>query len=342
LQVVQGQLYLAEKTWNHGLRYADGKLEGKQSLLACTIYSGLGLLYYEWNRLDIAKQHLLSALNIAQRGGLIEIILESSISLGRLLIQQGEHQAGLKMLYDLEPIILAREKTKHAIRAKAYITLWEYMQGNRDHFYNWMRTRQLSLDDTPEYINESEYWILSRLMIREGGREEVLKLLQRIEEAGRTNGRVMTEIKALVLRAGLLERYGETAKALVPLQRALTLAEPGGFIRTFIEASSYMFGLLNKYAARSPQSEYVRRLLSEFEGFAMQQSMVPTLVEPLSNRELEVLQLIAARLSSREIAVELNISVNTARTHIRNIYGKMDVHSHQEVALRAETLGLIH
>lgn len=341
LQVVQGQLYLAERTWNQALKHADERLDGKQSLIACTVYAGLGWLHYEWNNLDTAKNHLLTALELAKRGGIMEITLEGNISLARLMYQQGEGEAAIHLLHDLEPIIQTRAETKHAIRAKAYLAIWEYFLGNHEYFYNWVHTRQLSPDDKPVYSRESEYFILSRVMILEGRIEEVLRLLQRLQESGRASGRVLTEIKSLVLQAVALEQQGETAKAFILLERALSLAEPGGFVRTFIEASNFMFGLLNKYAARSPRQDYLNRLLSAYDGIVVQTSKVQSLVDPLSERELEVLRLVAARLSSREIANELNISINTARTHIKNIYSKLDAHNHSEAAIRAQAMGLL-
>lgn len=338
LQVVQGQLHLAKRTWDQALKYAEGQDETLP--IICLIHSGLGNLHYEWNQLKIAKKHLLTAIELAKYGGMIETLLESTILLAQMTYIQDEREAALDMLHNIEPLIQTRTETKHAIRTKAYIAYWEYLEGNRDYFYNWVHNRHLNINDQPQYIREFEYFILSRVMIQENKFGDALKLLKRIQESGHVNGCVISEIQSLVLQAVTLEQQGETAKAFIVLEEALTMTTPGGFKRTFIESSGAMVDLLCKYLARNPQQVYVRQLLSAMSGNLAEDPKLFSSIEPLSEREIQILHLIASRLTSREIANELNISINTARTHIKNIYGKLDVHDRSEAAMRAEAMGL--
>jgi LuxR family maltose regulon positive regulatory protein len=135
---------------------------------------------------------------------------------------------------------------------------------------------------------------------------------------------------------------------MVPLESALTLAEPGGFIRIFVDKGPPMARLLYKAASRGIAPDYARRLLSEFPvaepeqtGLSKTQALRHELIEPLSERELEVLQLIAAGLTNPEIASRLFLALNTVKVHTRNIYGKLGVNSRTQAVARARAWGIL-
>jgi LuxR family maltose regulon positive regulatory protein len=135
---------------------------------------------------------------------------------------------------------------------------------------------------------------------------------------------------------------------MVALERALTLAEPGGFIRVFVDEGPPMARLLNKAATHGIAPEYTRRLLAAFPvaeseqtGSSKTQPPKSELIESLSERELEVLQLIAAGLTNPEIASSLFLALNTVKAHTRNIYGKLGVHSRTQAVARARALGIL-
>jgi LuxR family maltose regulon positive regulatory protein len=169
-------------------------------------------------------------------------------------------------------------------------------------------------------------------------------------EAAKAMGRT---IETLVLQAVAFQAQGEGEQSLNTLERALSLAEPEGYVRTFIEEGALMAALLRIALARGLAPAYVTRLLAAFgteeqEDAVTEERPPPTLapsvsplLEPLSERELEVLRLLKTSLSSTGIAQELFISVSTVRSHIKNIYGKLDVHSRYEAVARAEQLNLL-
>jgi LuxR family maltose regulon positive regulatory protein len=132
---------------------------------------------------------------------------------------------------------------------------------------------------------------------------------------------------------------------MVPLERALTLAEPGGLCRIFVDEGPPMARLLDQAVTRGTAVEYARRLLAAFPVAASQISPRPAagaeLLEPLSDRELEVLRLIAEGHTNREIASRLYLSLNTIKAHTRNIYGKLDAHSRTQAVARARALGVL-
>jgi len=153
-------------------------------------------------------------------------------------------------------------------------------------------------------------------------------------------------ISILILQALILQSQGEHDQALATLERALSLAEPEGYVRAFVGAGAPMGELLRQAAARGIRLDYVRKLLAALnsEPAAERRTSrlgLSALTEPLSERELEVLRLLATHLSSVEVARELVVSVNTARSHIKKIYGKLDVHTRADAVRRAEKLGLL-
>ena len=160
-------------------------------------------------------------------------------------------------------------------------------------------------------------------------------------------------IVILPLLALAFKKQGRVDDALSTLERAVDLAEPGGWIQPFLEIGPPIAGLLNQLRSRGVAREYVSRILSAFPEGAVETAPelpstaagdrppTPALVEPLTNREREILRLLATSLSAGEIAAELVVSVATVHTHSKNIYGKLDVHSRIQAVERAQELGLI-
>jgi LuxR family maltose regulon positive regulatory protein len=156
-------------------------------------------------------------------------------------------------------------------------------------------------------------------------------------------------IEVLALKALALQTLGDAEQALFVLQNALSLTEPEGYIRLFVDEGIPMAALLNKAAARGIAPDYANQLLAAF-GAGEHEIAPPPLppsppsplpLEPLSDRELEVLRWLSTDLSAPEIAAELLVSANTVRTHIKHIYSKLDAHSRYEAVERAKELNLL-
>jgi LuxR family maltose regulon positive regulatory protein len=152
----------------------------------------------------------------------------------------------------------------------------------------------------------------------------------------------------LASRALLLQAQGDTKRALSTLARALRLAEPEGYVRTFVDEGAPMARLLYQAADRGIAPEYVGRLLAAFEleegEHAVQEASQPpagTMVEPLTDREIEVLELVAEGLTNREVAQRLVLSVSTVKVHTYNIYTKLDVHNRTQAVSKARALGIL-
>jgi LuxR family maltose regulon positive regulatory protein len=188
----------------------------------------------------------------------------------------------------------------------------------------------------------------ARVHLAQGDTSAALAVLrplrQRVEAKGWEDGR----LKVMVLQAVALHAHGDKEQAVQLLGDALVLAEPGGFIRTFVDEGPPMARLLYEALSRGIAPDYIRRLLAAFtdaepEKTNLSKSQAPEseLVEPLSERELEVLQLIAEGLTNQEIASRLFLSQNTVKVHTRNIYGKLGAHHRADAVARARALGIL-
>ena len=175
-----------------------------------------------------------------------------------------------------------------------------------------------------------------------------IRLLERLLKAAEEGGRIGSLIEIMVLQALAHEVQANTPAALAALERALTLAEPEGYLRVFVDEGLPMAHLLYEALAREIALDYVRRLLAAFpeaeeEPSASSQITAVTseLVEPLSEREIEVLQLIADGFTNPEIASRLYLSLNTIKVHSRNIYGKLDVNNRTQAVNKGRALGIL-
>jgi LuxR family maltose regulon positive regulatory protein len=202
-------------------------------------------------------------------------------------------------------------------------------------------------------MKEKEYMALARILIAQERLAETAGLLQRLLKATEAGGRTSRVIEVLLLQALAFQAGDDTARAMTALERALDLAELEGFIRVFVDEGPPMAGLLYKALKRGIAPDYVRRLLAAFPLAQAETAVEPEKtapssripqsewIEPLSEREFEVLQLIAEGLTNQEIATRLFLSVNTVKVHGRNIYGKLGAHNRTEAVARARALGVL-
>jgi len=212
----------------------------------------------------------------------------------------------------------------------------------------WMQERGLDVDGEPNLQHEREYMVLARLRMAQGRLDEATRLLEWLLQAAEADGRLTQEIEILILQALVLEAGGDTAGATATLEQALVLAEPGGYIRIFLDEGPPMAHLLYEAVKRNISPDYTSRLLAAFPvaqpeqaGPSKTQAPQSELVEPLSERELEVLQLIAEGLTNQEISSRLFLSLNTVKVHTRNIYSKLGAHSRTQAVARAGALGIL-
>ncbi len=225
-------------------------------------------------------------------------------------------------------------------------------QGGLAEALDWARDHDLSADDDLSYIREYEHLTLARILLRQHAAERsqpalrtAYGLLERLGVAAEDGGRTGTLIEILTLQA--LAHHAEhgrrdVAGALAPLERALRLAEPEGYVRVFVGEGAPMATLLEALAQQHVSWPYPRRLRDALDVAGVRSAPVsPALVEQLSARELDVLRLLASDLDGPAIARELVVSLNTVRTHTKNIYAKLGVNSRRAAVSKAGELHLL-
>jgi LuxR family maltose regulon positive regulatory protein len=313
-----------------------------------------GEVLAELDDLDGAIHRAKNGVELAERGSDVGMHGWSYLCLIRVLFSRGDMSGAQAIIQKMESI--AREYdvppwiTNLMAAWKARIWL---AQDKLDTASQWVSERGLDADGDPTYLHEMEYVALARILIAQGRLDEATSLLQRLLEATETGGRTSRSIEILMLQALATQAGGDASRAMAALERVLTLAQPGGFIRTFVDEGPPMAQLLYEAAARGIMSDYAGKLLAAFadatkdEGrtTGLLSSVVDrrssALIESLSERELEVLRLIAEGLTNREIAARLFLALNTVKAHTRNIYGKLGVHSRTQAVARARTMGLL-
>jgi LuxR family maltose regulon positive regulatory protein len=316
----------------------------------------VGWLLAVWGEVLAELNDLERAIDRAERGteltehsGDVAMIGWSYVCLVRALFSRGDMASAEEIIQRMETI--ARE-THVPPWITSLMSAWQariwLAQDKLDAASQWAQERGLGADRDPALVHEIEYIALARLLIAQGRQDEASKLLRRLLDATESGGRISRAIEILNLQALSAQAGDDTAKAMISLERALSLAEPGGFVRIFVDEGAPMARLLYDALKRGIAAEYTRRLLAAFPVAEAEAAASPIgttandeLVEPLSERELEVLQLIADGLTNREIATRLFLSVNTVKAHTRNVYGKLGVHSRTQAVARAQALGIL-
>jgi LuxR family maltose regulon positive regulatory protein len=296
--------------------------------------------------LEAAERHLGQGIAQCELGGYTRYLIEGTISLAWLQRARGDVSSALETMQKAEQAAARINVAWYIAKVAAHqARLWlTPAAGKRAAATQWMQSCGLSTEDQPEYLREVEYLTFVRALLA-GARpssEAALGLLERLLKAAEKSGRMDSAIEILTLQALALQTQHETAKAIIALDRALTIAEPEGYVRLFADEGPAMAQLLRHAASRNILPDYVGSLLGVIGVSAESGSRVmQALAEPLTERELEVLRLLAAGLTNREIAGELSITLSTVKAHTRRIYGKLDVRSRTHAAARAREWTLL-
>ena len=303
----------------------------------------------ELNDLDRAVHLAQKGFELVERSGNPQMLGWCYICLVRILFSRADLTGAEELTQKMENIAgelnLASWTTDHMAAWQARIWL---AQDRLDDASQWVIERGLDASGDPTYLHEIKYIALARILIAQGRLDETTRLLSRLLNAAEAGGHTSRVIEILMLQALALQTEEETIQAMNILERALALAEPRGFLRTFVDEGPPMARLLYEALSRGIAPDYVRRLLAAFPVIEPEQVSPPhaqtpevDLIEPLSERELDVLALLAEGLTNREIASRLYLALNTVKAHTGNIYGKLDVHNRTQAVARAQALGLL-
>jgi LuxR family maltose regulon positive regulatory protein len=348
LRTLQGRLRQALKTYREALRLAD--VRGHKLPVAGNAHIGMALALRERNELDAAAQHLEQGLELCALFGNLR---SGYLALARLRQAEGDWDGALRALQEAERQDPGPGVTSD-ILALEHCRLWlALVRGDPaagSVAVGWIQENALSplapsaqaeaAEDALTFGREPEHILLARALIALNRPAEAAGLLGRLLVAAQAGGRAERVIEILVLRALAFQALGDGTQALACLERALSLAEPEGYVRLFVDEGQAMMNLLRQAASRGIAPAYARGLLAAFAPPA-RETPPETLLDPLSERELEVLRLLATSLSGSDIARELSIAVSTVRSHTKSIYSKLDVHRRLDAVERAKELQLI-
>jgi ATP/maltotriose-dependent transcriptional regulator MalT/DNA-binding SARP family transcriptional activator len=346
IRLAQGRLGAAMRTYEQALRGAAGQ-GGPVLRGTADMYVGMSEVDRERDNLPAAAGHLVTSRELGEHAGLPQNQYRWRVAMARVRQAEGDLAGALELLDDAERLYMGDMfpdvRPVRALKARVQI-----VQGSLGAALGWAREQGLAADDDLSYLREFEHITVARMLLARHRDEaagsslrqaaRLLERLLRAAEAGQRTGRV---IEILVLQALAHQRLGDIPAALASLERAVTLAEPEGYVRVFADEGPPMAALLTAAAERGTARNYVRRLLAAAGRTGPGSPVEQALTEPLSERELEVLRLLGTDLDGPAIARELTVSLHTVRTHTKHIYAKLTVTNRRAAVRRAQELDLL-
>ena len=219
------------------------------------------------------------------------------------------------------------------------VRLW-LAEGNIESALAWQRSKDLAIDDELNYHSEPNYLTLTRILIAQKKWESALYLLQRLQQSTGASQRIARLVEVLILQTTVYQAQNQVKFGLEQLDRIFSLVHPQAYLRLFLDAGESMKELLDYAATQNIYPHYVNWLLTAFDHIAPSDKN-QNLIEPLSDRELEILQHIATGLTNQEIGDRLFISLATVKWHTSNIYGKLSVKNRNQAVVKARELEIL-
>ena len=349
IMTAQGRLRETEREYLQLLEFT-AEQGGPDVKETAVLHLGLSELYLEQGNIVAAGKHLQKSEELGEQPAFPPWYRHWIYAHCQVMETQGNLDGMVAMLNEAERLY-NRHPIPDVRPLKALIARTWIMRDKLDEAQIWARVQGISVDDDLTYIHEFEHITLIRLLIAQYRSlhidnyiQDAMRLLGRLLKAAEDGGRMGSVIEILVLQALAYEAQGNVPSALVSLKRALSLAEPECYMRTFVREGVPMNVFLRKIKVEDQGlNDYIHKLLASFgeKDFQTSSPVAHPLIEPLSERELEILQLIAGGLSNQEIGSQLYLSLNTVKAHTRNIYGKLGVNSRTQAAARARILGIL-
>ncbi|MCB0166596.1 MAG: tetratricopeptide repeat protein, partial [Anaerolineae bacterium] len=350
IRLTQGRLREAIVIYEQAMQLVA---EQNQATLPGTadLYLGLGDLYRERGDLAEAEAHLAKSEALGEPAALPDWPCRFRQGQSRLRLAQGDLSAALTLLEAAERRYFRSPMPEVRPLAAQKVRLWLALD-RLPEAAAWVQKRGLSTDDDLSYLQEFEHLTLARVRIVEYRRSRIeptiadaLHLLRRLLPAAEAGGRWGSVIEILIQQALAYQAQGDVAAAVASLEQALSLAEPEGYVRLFVDEGAPLVELLTRMKdKRGKLKAYIQQLLAvcgQQNDFHPLPVTPEPLIEPLSDRELEVLHLIAQGLSNREISERLVLALSTVKGHNRIIFDKLHVQRRTEAVARARELGLL-
>jgi LuxR family maltose regulon positive regulatory protein len=360
LRVQQGQLHAAATGYQRALELATHKM-GKCSPVTGNVLLGLGELAREWNDLNGALGYFLESVEMFAQFSDIGIPI-AYLSIARVKAAQGDWKSGQEYLEKARQYAQASKATRlndrlvDGLQARFWITRGELWLAEQ-----WAQENGLIEHPITEIIETSgqnvagsefiqnDYLTLARLYLAQNKADAALQVIDPLLNVANSMGHMRRVIHILVLKALALQHKKEVGLAVDVLGQTLALAEPEEYLQVFLDEGEPMARLLYQTIARGVSPVYAKKMLTAFSQKSSyvvvpgeKKAPVENLLEPISEREHEVLALIAAGLSNREISMRLHITLSTVKGHTANIYGKLGVNSRTQAISEAARLGILN
>jgi LuxR family maltose regulon positive regulatory protein len=336
MQAEQANFIGATRTYQRAITILDS--HGARALpMAGQALTGLADVLREQNKIEEGLNYAAEGIALGHRTADVDALREGYVTQARLLLEQGRLRAAEQAIRNA----LREAHMTHSVECQRSVQAWqawlELAAGQHAGPRQWAAV--LDRDPGGPAAGQAapiELLTYARLLLAQRRAAEAIPILNDLAAASEAGGRWRTMIEALALTALCHQASGAREEALQTIARTLLAAEPGGSLRIFLDLGPPMAALLREAGARGHSPEYVERLLDAFGD----DSAGPASFEPLSARELEVLQLLAAGMSNPQIADELVIALSTVKTHVNRIYAKLGVSSRAQAIVKARETGL--
>lgn len=325
LYEAETQLHLAAETFQHVLQLA-----GEQPLqIIYEAYLGMAHVFYEWNDLEAAHRYAQQSVLLAkQYDRVIDRFIVCELFFARVKFAQGDIAGAAALLTEIHQFVQQHQfvhRMSDVATAKILLLLH---QGHTDAAAQLAQAHDIPTSQARVYLAQRDT-------------TAALNILTALGQQAKTMNLADEQLKVMVLQSIALSADGKTAEALAVLKEALTIAEVGEYIRLFVDEGKPMATLLQQLDGKGNSFDYVQRLLAAFPKDNHPLTPQQGLLEPLSERELEVLQLIAQGLTNQEIATQLYLSLHTVKVHVRNISAKLDATNRTQAVAKARALNIL-
>jgi LuxR family maltose regulon positive regulatory protein len=315
-------------------------------------YIGLAEVNLEWNELRTVEDCLDKGIELCQRGGIGYALRPAYCVQALLRHALGDTEGALAAMQRAEAFDPTVATAERVVQTTSYEVRLRLALGHLHTARDWATGKgivpHVSYEDLPIVLREMQQVSLARVLLAEDESNGVLEICRRLYPMAKPAGRLARVIEGRLLEALALQQLGDRDAALASFERCLALAEREGYVRLFLEAGDPAITLLRDAASRRIAPRYATRLLRAFGGLAAERgdatspgTLAQPLVEPLSERELDVLLLISEGSSNQQIAETLIVTVHTVKKHASNIYGKLGVRNRTQAVARARELGIL-
>lgn len=328
----KSELHLAATTYQNIL-----KIQKNMPLSTSAYFSHIGLarIYYEWNMIEESKKHCLKSIELSKQLTNTDIIIDCEIFHARLKIFYKDYEEALAILVNAYKTIELNNFTERLSDVTNTQVMIMLKQGDLSNAYELTKEFNIPISEARVCLAKNEV-------------TKTIDLLEPLLIDAKKTGREDQRLKILILLSYANNLIENTEKAIELLEEALLLSEPNNFMRSFIDEGEQVINILKQTSVSDNLLDYKIRIIKAFESDESVRSKTSVLstpqplIENLSKREIEVLQLIAQGLSNREICEMLFIAIDTVKGHNRRIYGKLGVNNRTSAIKRASTLGIIN